>query len=76
MFIENETRSHMTAGEQRDFEKRLDAIERVVNQQHPPLAYADQLYALRQHIEFVRRRLENAAIAATGRSDREGSRSS
>jgi TRAP transporter TAXI family solute receptor len=76
MFIENETRSAMTAGEQRDFEKRLDAIERVVNQQHPPLAYADQLYALRQHIEFVRRRLENAAIAATAPSDRGGSRSS
>ena len=38
--------------------------------------YADQLYALRQHIEFVRKRLENAAIAATAPSDRGGSRSS
>lgn len=62
MFIENETRRSITAGEKRDFGERLDAIERVVHQQHPPLAYADQLYALRQHIDFVRQKLAAAAV--------------
>lgn len=62
MFIENETRSRITAGEKRDFSARLDAIEATVNGQHPPLAYADQLYALRQHIDFVREKLARATI--------------
>ena len=62
MFIENETRHSMTAGEKRDFGKRLDAIEDVVNEQHPPLAYADQLYALRLHIDFVRAKLAKATV--------------
>jgi TRAP transporter TAXI family solute receptor len=62
MFIENETRSSITAGEKRDFTERLDTIEATVNAQHPPLAYADQLYALRQHIDFVREKLAKASI--------------
>ena len=36
----------------------LDGIERRVGQISVPLSYADELYALRSHIQMVRRRLE------------------
>jgi TRAP-type uncharacterized transport system substrate-binding protein len=64
MFIENETRTRLTAGEVRDYNARLDAIEHTVDQLSPPLAYANQLYLLRQHIDFVRGKL--AQIHAHG----------
>lgn len=60
MFIENETRTGLTVGERRDFGVRLDTIERTVNRLKTPLAYADQLYALRQHIDFVREKVARA----------------
>jgi uncharacterized protein len=41
--------------------RRLDDIERRVNQTSVPLAFADQLYALRSHINFVRQRVRAAA---------------
>jgi TRAP-type uncharacterized transport system substrate-binding protein len=58
MFIENEMRRTLTAGEKRDFGARLDWIEREVNGLRMPLAFANQLYLLRQHIEFVQHKLE------------------
>lgn len=36
----------------------LDAIDEKVNRISVPLSYADELYALRSHIQLVRRRLE------------------
>jgi TRAP-type uncharacterized transport system substrate-binding protein len=39
--------------------ERLDAIEARVNAIHLPLSYADELYALKSHIQMVRRRLQN-----------------
>jgi TRAP transporter TAXI family solute receptor len=42
---------------------RLDEIEELVNQISIPLAFADALYGLRSHINFVRQRVR-AAIAA------------
>jgi TRAP-type uncharacterized transport system substrate-binding protein len=41
--------------------QRLDAIERGVNRIKIPLAYADQVYVLREHIGFVRNRLGSIA---------------
>ncbi len=38
----------------------LDAIETRVAQIHVPLSYTDELYALRSHIQLVRRRLQGA----------------
>ena len=38
--------------------KRLDEIEEKVNQISIPLAYADELYGLRSHISFVRKRVQ------------------
>jgi TRAP-type uncharacterized transport system substrate-binding protein len=43
---------------------RVDAIENAVNRMKMPLAYADQFYVLREHIGFVRHRLELARDAA------------
>ncbi len=37
--------------------KRLDQIEELVNQISIPLSFADSLYALRSHINFVRKRI-------------------
>jgi TRAP transporter TAXI family solute receptor len=42
--------------------RRLDDIERRVNQTSVPLAFADALYELRSHINFVRQRVR-AALA-------------
>jgi TRAP transporter TAXI family solute receptor len=41
--------------------KRLDEIEAGVNQMSIPLAFADSLYGLRNHINFVRLRVRAAA---------------
>jgi TRAP transporter TAXI family solute receptor len=40
--------------------KRLDEIEELVNQISIPLAFADGLYGLRSHINFVRNRVKGA----------------
>ena len=40
--------------------KRLDEIEEMVNQISIPLAFADGLYGLRSHINFVRQRVKSA----------------
>jgi hypothetical protein len=37
--------------------KRLDEIEDLVNQISIPLSFADGLYGLRSHIQFVRKRI-------------------
>jgi hypothetical protein len=43
---------------------RLDEIEGRVNHISIPLAYADALYGLRSHINFVRQRVRAEAAAA------------
>jgi TRAP transporter TAXI family solute receptor len=43
-----------------DLLRRLDDIERRVNQMSIPLAFADALYGLRSHINFVRQRVRAA----------------
>lgn len=62
MFIENEMRRTLTSGETRDFGERLDWIENEVNEITTPLSYADQLYSLRQHIDFVQHKLEHGGV--------------
>ena len=41
--------------------KELDDIDQKVGQVRVPLSYADELYALRSHIQLVRRRLGSGA---------------
>lgn len=48
-----------TEEEQADLLQRLDRIEEGVNRMKMPLAFADQFYVLREHIGFVRARLQN-----------------
>ena len=48
-----EQRAHVYAAQL----KRLDQIEEMVNQISIPLSFADGLYGLRSHINFVRKRL-------------------
>jgi len=51
-----------------ELEQELDAIETRVEQVSVPLSYADQLYALRSHINLVRRRL--AGVPATTQGEK------
>ncbi len=44
--------------------ERLDALDAKVEHIHVPLSYADELYALRSHIEMVRGRLRSATAGA------------
>jgi hypothetical protein len=44
----------------KDLLTTLDEIEAKVNTVQLPLSYADELYALKSHIQFVRRRLQAA----------------
>jgi hypothetical protein len=44
--------------------KRLDEIEKGVNNMKMPLTFADQFYVLREHIRFVRDRLTTDAPGA------------
>jgi hypothetical protein len=48
--------------------KRLDEIEEMVNQISIPLAFADGLYGLRSHINFVRQRVLGAMGAVADKS--------
>jgi TRAP-type uncharacterized transport system substrate-binding protein len=56
--LERAVASH-TEEEQAELLKRLDRIEEGVNRMKMPLAFADQFYVLREHIGFVRTRLQN-----------------
>ena len=49
--------------------RRLDDIEGRVNQISIPLAYADALYGLRSHINFVRNRVKVTLAPAAARAD-------
>jgi TRAP-type uncharacterized transport system substrate-binding protein len=60
MFIENEMRRPLTDGETQNFGERLDWIEQEVNDLHTPLSFANQVYLLRQHIDFVQHKLGTA----------------
>jgi TRAP transporter TAXI family solute receptor len=48
--------------------QRLDEIEEMVNQISIPLAFADGLYGLRSHINFVRQRVLSAMGVAADKS--------
>ncbi|MGZ5200865.1 MAG: TAXI family TRAP transporter solute-binding subunit [Telluria sp.] len=64
--VEQELEAHRADGDGpplADLLRRLDDIERRVNQTSVPLAFADQLYELRSHINFVRQRVRAAGSA-------------
>jgi len=58
MAIEREMRLHGTAEDRERIRGRLDEIAHSVREIRTPPSFADQLYALRDHIAAVRRRLD------------------
>jgi TRAP transporter TAXI family solute receptor len=62
MAIERDMRLEQTAQRRSDISHRFMEIEKAVNQLRLPLAFADQIYVLREHIHQVRDRFEHAAI--------------
>ncbi|MGF6776290.1 TAXI family TRAP transporter solute-binding subunit [Paraburkholderia sp. GAS334] len=57
--IERESMGETSPTDKKALMARLDAIEDAVNGLKMPLAYADQFYVLREHIGFVRSRLDH-----------------
>jgi TRAP-type uncharacterized transport system substrate-binding protein len=57
MAIERDMLGEPTPEHKQKIRKRLDDIQEAVNNLHPPVAFADQLYVLREHIVWVRERL-------------------
>jgi hypothetical protein len=53
------------AEDRRQLLGELDALERRVERIKVPLSHADELYALRSHIELVRARLRAAGEGTT-----------
>jgi hypothetical protein len=62
--IERELLTRPTAEQRAAMERRLDEIEEGVNEIRTPLAYADQLYVLREHVNLVRSRVAAAPAPA------------
>jgi hypothetical protein len=61
MAIERDMLVAPTPDQYREILTRLDGIEESVNNIRTPLSFADQLYVLREHISWVRQRLEHHA---------------
>jgi hypothetical protein len=55
--VERDLVGEMTGHRREELLRRLDHIERSVNQLKVPASFAGQFYGLREHIGFVRRRL-------------------
>jgi hypothetical protein len=58
MKIEREMTKETADVEIEKIKKTLEEIELAVNTMSMPLAYADQLYVLREHISMVKQRFE------------------
>jgi hypothetical protein len=61
MALERDMLMHPDDAKRPDLLRRLDDIEKGVNNIKMPLPFADQFYVLRQHISFVRDRLAREA---------------
>jgi hypothetical protein len=61
MALERKILDKPTPEERTELAKQLDEIEKRVNGNKMPLPFADQFYVLREHINFVRRRLPTLA---------------
>jgi len=66
MALERAMLSETTPEQREELIKRVDEIEKSVIGIKIPASYADELYVLRQHIHFVRRRLAEGATMTPG----------
>lgn len=62
MVIEREMSLADSAERSSQIHARLAEIESAVDAMHAPLAYADQLYVLREHIGFVKKRFRPVGV--------------
>ena len=60
-FLELELRGRFDGARIAEYRRRLDKIEEVANTRPIPLAFTNQVYTLRQHIDMVRGILERMA---------------
>ena len=66
MALERDMLAEQTPERKQEIPKRLDDIQESVNNLRTPLAFADQLYVLREHISGVRNRLVGAHLPVKG----------
>jgi TRAP transporter TAXI family solute receptor len=59
-YLESQLRRGKDLGRGEESLSKLDAIEEKVGRMKVPLDFSDQVYVLREHIHFVRRRLERS----------------
>jgi NMT1-like family len=62
-FLEDEVLSQPIAGKSTEYLARLDGIEAQINRLPIPLAFNNQVYTLREHIDLVRARIGKLAAA-------------
>jgi hypothetical protein len=67
-FLELELREKFDPSRVAEYRQRLDKLEDVAHTRPIPLAFADQVYTLRQHIDMVRGILDRMAQDVTPRS--------
>ncbi len=58
MMIERDMMDPVDSSQRDDLRRRLDEIQQAVSNLQLPLAFADQLYVLREHVGLVRARFE------------------
>jgi len=63
MAIERESLGPLDPQQHENIIKRLDEIDRAVNEIETPPSFADQLYVLRGHVEMVRAHLRSLRVA-------------
>jgi ubiquinone biosynthesis protein UbiJ len=63
-FLEEEVATQPLSERIADYMARLDKIEDHVNHLPIPLAFHEQMYTLRSHIELVRARIAKVRVAA------------
>lgn len=57
--LESELAADYDAGKRQNYRVRLDRIEDAASHRAVPLAFTDMVYTLREHIDLVRRKLDN-----------------
>jgi hypothetical protein len=72
MMLEREMLVRPGLDDHQDIRRRLEAIEQSVNALQLPLAFADQLYVLREHIAMVRARFDALPVGAEHQSSAVG----
>jgi hypothetical protein len=55
--VERDLMGELTAEKRAELRRRLDHIEKSVNQMKVPASFAGQFYSLRENVAFVRNRL-------------------